>query len=190
MKTSFYTPEELKEFGFKSVGKNVLISRKASIYKPELIEIGDNVRIDDFCILSGKIRLSNFIHIAAGCHLFAGEAGIIMEDFTCTSGKVSVYAITDDYSGEYMTNSTIPLKYRNVINKSVKIEKHALVGAGSIVLPGVIIGVGSAVGSMSLVTKDVPEWTIVVGIPAKPLKERKKSILELEKKLREELNVE
>lgn len=55
MKTSFYTHDELAEIGFKSCGKNVLISRKASIYSPAKIEIGDNVRIDDFCILSGVI---------------------------------------------------------------------------------------------------------------------------------------
>lgn len=189
MGTSFYTPEELKSLGFKSIGKNVLISRKASIYSPELIEIGDNVRIDDFCILSGKIKLGSFIHIAAGSFLFAGEAGITMEDFSCVSGRVCVYAISDDYSGQYMTNPMVPMKYRNVISGHVLIKKHALVGAGSVILPGVTIGTGAAVGSMSLVNKDVPDWTIVVGIPAKPLKERKKDLLELEKQLRKELGL-
>lgn len=184
VQTSFYTPEELQSIGFKSVGKNVLISRKASIYRPELIEIGNNVRIDDFCILSGKITLGNFIHIAAGCYLFAGDAGITMENFTCVSGRVCVYAISDDYSGQYMTNPMVPMKFRNVISGHVLIKKHAL---GSIILPGVTIGTGAAVGSLSLVNKDVPDWTIVVGIPAKPLKERKRDLLELERRLYEEL---
>lgn len=189
MKTSFYTPEELKELGFKSIGKNVLISRKASIYKPELIEIGDNVRIDDFCILSGKIKLGSFIHIAAGCYLFAGEAGIIMEDFSCLSSRVSVYAITDDYSGEFLTNPMVPEKYRNIISEPVIIKKHGLIGTGATILPGVTIGEGAAVGSMALVNKDIPEWTIAVGIPAKPVKERKRDLLELEKRLYEELKL-
>ena len=55
----FYTNIELQTLGFKAVGKNVFISNKASIYSPHLIEIGDNVRIDDFCILSGNINLKN-----------------------------------------------------------------------------------------------------------------------------------
>ncbi|WP_206521858.1 acyltransferase [Thermotoga sp. Ku-13t] len=173
--------------GFKSVGKNVLISRKASIYRPELIEIGDNVRIDDFCIVSGKIKLGSFIHIAAGCFLFAGEAGITMEDFSGLSARVCVYAVSDDYSGQYMTNPMVPMKFRNVISGHVLIKKHVIVGAGSIILPGVTIGTGAAVGSLSLVNKDVPDWTIVAGIPAKPLKERKKDLLELERQLYDEL---
>lgn len=82
MKTSFYSEEELKEIGLKSYGKNVLISRNATIYGADKISIGDNVRIDDFCILSGNISLGSYIHIAAYCGLFGGDAGIIMEDFT------------------------------------------------------------------------------------------------------------
>ena len=65
MKTSFYNEEELKEIGLKVYGKNVLISRNATIYGADKISIGDNVRIDDFCILSGNISLGSYIHIAA-----------------------------------------------------------------------------------------------------------------------------
>lgn len=57
---SFFSKEELQLLNIK-VGNNVKISRKSSIYGYN-IEIGDNVRIDDFCILSGKIRLGNYIH--------------------------------------------------------------------------------------------------------------------------------
>ena len=54
---NFYDAQELKEFGFAKVGINVLISRKASIYGAKNMSIGSNVRIDDFCILSGKITI-------------------------------------------------------------------------------------------------------------------------------------
>ena len=50
---SFYSRSELEHIGFATIGKNVLLSRKASIYSPAMISIGDNVRIDDFCILFG-----------------------------------------------------------------------------------------------------------------------------------------
>ena len=81
IQTSFYSPEELKEIDFKSVGENVLISRKVSIYSPQKISIGNNVRIDDFCILSGNITLGNYCRIAAYCALY-GSHGIIMEDYS------------------------------------------------------------------------------------------------------------
>lgn len=57
--TSFLSQKELEEIGFCSYGTNVKISRYARIYSPEKIKIGDNVRIDDFCILSGKITVIN-----------------------------------------------------------------------------------------------------------------------------------
>ena len=79
MQTSFYSECELQEIGFLSVGKNVLISRKCSIYSPEKISIGNNVRIDDFCILSGSIKLNSNIHISAYCALY-GAKGIELMD--------------------------------------------------------------------------------------------------------------
>ena len=65
MCTSFYTNDELLDLGFQCVGSHVLISRKASLYGTKGMQIGDNVRIDDFCILSGEITLGSNIHIGA-----------------------------------------------------------------------------------------------------------------------------
>ena len=67
---SFYSQNELLELGFKKIGTNVLISKKSSIYNAQNIEIGDNVRIDDFCLLSGTIKLGNYIHIGAYSALY------------------------------------------------------------------------------------------------------------------------
>ncbi len=74
--SNFYSKDELKEIGLKSYGKNVLISRKCSIYGTGNMEIGNHVRMDDFCILSGKIVLKNFIHIAAFSALYGENEGI------------------------------------------------------------------------------------------------------------------
>lgn len=185
--TSFYSKEELNKIGFKEIGdKNILISRKASIYGADKISIGNNVRIDDFCILSGKIEIGNFVHIAAGVYLFGGEVGIVMEDFTGLSSRTVVYAESDDYSGIALTNPTIPDKYRKVTGGEVIIKKHALVGTGCTILPSVIIGQGTSVGSMSLVNKSLEEWGIYVGIPCKKAKERSKEILEHERRFYED----
>lgn len=180
---SFYSEEELKEIGFKSVGSNVLISKKCSIYGAQNICIGSNVRIDDFCILSGKIEIGNHVHIAAGVMLFGGEYGIVLEDFAGISSRCAVYAASDDYSGEALTNPTIPDEYRNVIGGAVIFKKHSLVGSGCTVLPNVTVGEGTSVGSMSLVNKTLDAWGIYVGIPCRRVKDRSKRILELEKEM-------
>ena len=182
---SFYSEEELGEIGFKSYGKNVLISKKASIYSPDLMSFGHDIRIDDYAFLSGEITLENYIHIAPFCSLIGGlsGAGIIMKSFSGLSIHVTVYSISDDYSGEYMTNPMVPVEFTNVQKGKVVLQKYVIVGASSVILPGAEIGEGAAVGAMSLVTRSLPEWKICSGIPARPLKERSKTIIQLEQQL-------
>lgn len=183
---SFYTVNELKNIGFKQCGKNVLISKKCSIYGAENMIIGDNVRIDDFAILSGKIWLNNYIHIAAGTYLFGGIEGIEIGDFSTISSRGAVYAVSDDYSGNTMTNPMVDDQYRGVINKKVLIGRHVIVGTGTTILPGVTIGNGVAIGAMSLVKDDLKESNIYAGVPCKLLKNRHKGYIELEKKFMNE----
>lgn len=181
---SFLSQSELKNIGFKSLGKNVLISNKASIYNAKNISIGDNTRIDDFSILSageGGIKIGSNVHIACFATII-GKGMVIMHDFSGLSSRVSVYSSSDDYSGEYMTNPCIPVDFTNTTHKDVIIGKHVVVGASSIILPGVHLADCSAVGAMSLVKDNVGEFEIVVGIPAKKVKDRKRKILEMELK--------
>lgn len=189
--SSFLSKEEIDKIGFKSLGKNVLLSDMVRIYAPELISIGDNVRIDDFVILSGEITLENYIHIAPYCALIGGAsgAGIVMKNYSGLSARVTVYSVSDDYSGEFMTNPTMPLKYTNVQKGRVVIQKYVIIGATSVILPGVEIGEGTAVGAMSMVTKSLPEWKICRGIPARVLKERSKQLKELEQQFLEDLSI-
>lgn len=160
-----------------------LISSKASIYGAKNISIGQNVRIDDFCILSGKIEIGNYVHIAAGTMLFGGEAGILLRDYVGISSRSAVYAASDDYSGHFMTNPTVPEQYRHIISKTVCMEKHVLIGTGCTILPGVRIGEGTSVGSMSLVNQSLDAWGIYVGIPCRRMKERSKDLLLLERNM-------
>jgi acetyltransferase-like isoleucine patch superfamily enzyme len=184
---AFYTQDELKSMNFKHIGKNVKISNKASIYCPELISIGDNSRIDDFCVLSGNISIGKNVHIAVFCNLAGGEEGIIMEDFSGLAYSVNVFTQSDDYTGKSLTNPTVPDKYKLETKKQVLIKKHVIVGAGSIIFPGVILEEGCSVGAMSLVTISTEPWKIYSGIPAKPIKDRRKDLLVYEKKYLEEI---
>lgn len=180
MATSFYTEEEIKEMGFAHVGHDVSISRKASIYGAANIWIGDHVRIDDFCVLSGKITFGNYIHVAVMTALFGGTAGITFEDYTGISSRCAVYATTDDYSGDYMTNPTVPEKFTNVIDQPVVIGKHSIIGTGSTILPGVTIAEGCALCAMTLATKDTKPWGIYMGYQCVRIKERSQKLLEMD----------
>jgi len=180
---AFYTNDDLKKLGFSSFGNNVLISDKASIYGANRIKIGNNVRIDDFCILSAGesgIEIGSNVHIACYVSLIGSEK-ITISDFSGISSKCSIYSSTDDYSGEYLTGPTVPDKFKNIISKPVFLGKHVIVGSGSVILPGVILQAGVAVGAMSLVNKSFDEFKIIGGIPAKILKDRNKNLLTLEK---------
>ncbi len=178
---SYYTQEQLKELGFKYIGKNVKISDKASIYNYDQIEIGDNSRIDDFCVISGKIKIGRNVHITPMCLVAGGIKGIVFEDFTTIAYGVQVFTQSDDYSGRTMTNSTIPKEYKNEFMEEIILKKYSIVGAGSIIMPGVKLAEGTSIGAMSLVLKSTNPWGIYVGNPAKRLKDRKKNLLELEK---------
>jgi len=161
----------------------------AKIVSPGVISIGNSVIIDDFVLLMGgtKTTIGSFVHIASFTSI-TGGGELIMEDFSGLSGGIRVYTGNEDYSGGSMTNPTVPQPYRVPIRSFVHIGKHAIIGANSVILPGVTIGEGAAVGANSLVTKDCEPWTAYVGSPARALKSRpKERILELEAKLRRDL---
>ena len=179
---SFYTDAELSKLGFKYLGKNVRLSSKTSFYNASNISIGDNSRIDDFCVISAGndgIDIGRNVHIACFCSLI-GKANITLGDFSGLSSRVAVYSSSDDYSGQFMTNPTVPPEFTGVDSRPVYIGKHAIIGAGAIVLPGTYVEEGVAVGALGLVKGRCEEWQIYAGSPLKAVKGRKKNILELE----------
>lgn len=183
MGNSFYSTAELKQLGLKRIGKNVYISRKSSIYSPENISVGDNARIDDFCILSGNITLGSYIHIAAYTALYGGSEGIELDDFTTISSHCSVYAVSDDYTGLGMTNPLLDSSFRKVSKGKVSLGRHSIVGSHSVILPGCELHTGAAVGAMSFVKQSLDSWKIYAGIPCRQIGERKTDVLQLEKEL-------
>ena len=185
MRPSFYSVSELKRIGFKKMGKNVFISRKTSIYSPENIEIGNNIRIDDYCSLSGKIKLGNHIHIAGYTSLY-GNSGIILEDYSNISSNVRIYSESDDFTGKALMGPTVPMKYRNIYKGLVTLKKHSIIASTCVVLPNVTIGEGTAIGCFSLVNGNCEPWKIYAGNPLRLLKERERKVIELSKQLEEE----
>jgi acetyltransferase-like isoleucine patch superfamily enzyme len=179
---SFYTLEELKERGFKSLGKKVYISKKCSIYGAENISIGNNVRVDDFCILSGKISIGNYVHISAYSSLY-GKGGISIGNFCGISPRSTIYSSSDDFSGEFMISPMVPPELTNVKEGNVILKDYCQLGANTIVMPCVTIGEGTVTGAFSLVLKDLKEWAIYFGIPSKIYKKREKRLVKLSQAL-------
>ncbi|MCL2925005.1 MAG: acyltransferase [Trichodesmium sp. MAG_R04] len=174
---------------FPNLGQDVTIWPMAKIVFPEVIFIGDSVIIDDFVfIMGGKMtRIGSFVHIASFTSI-TGGGKLIMEDFTTLSSGVRLFTGNDDYLGGSLTNSTVPYPYRKPMRSFVRIKKHAIVGANSVILPEVTIGEGVAIGANSLIKRDCEPWTIYAGSPAKPIRPRpKEKILELETQLCQEV---
>ena len=117
-----------------------------------LIEIGENVEINDE------------VHIGA-------TQKIIIEDNVLIASKVY---ISDHNHGSYKGDEqdspmSIP-KERKIHSSPIRIEKNVWIGELCCILQGVTIGEGSIIGAMSVVTKDIPPYTIAVGSPAKLIK--------------------
>lgn len=180
---AFLSNEAIAEMGFKSIGRSVRISDKASIYDAHLISIGDFSRIDDFCTLSGRIAIGRNVHLAVYNNVAGGEPGVTFEDFSGLAYGCHVFAQSDDYSGMTMTNPTVPDRFKRERKAPIVIGKHSIVGTGSLIGPGVTLAVGTAVGALSFVSKNTEEWSIYVGSPAVKVKDRKRKLLELEEQL-------
>lgn len=178
----FWDYEELRSFGFAHLGKNVLISKYALIYQPHLISIGDNVRIDDFVKINGNVSLGSNIHVASFACLM-GSYGIIVKDYSQISIRATLLSATDDFSGEFLVGPQVSNRYRKITGGEIVLEKHSLIGLGSLIFPSVTLREGTAVGAMSLVFRSTKEWTVYYGNPAIPVKERSKKMLILEKEM-------
>ena len=170
----------MNEIQFASKGKNVQIDSSVIFIHPEKIHLGNNVRIDAFSIISGGggIRIGNNVHIAAYCQLAAAGASLEVADFCGISSRCSIFTATDDYKEGYLTGPTIPDEYKKISAKSVILERHVIIGCGSVILPGCELKTGASVGAMSLVHKDVPKYAIVVGCPYRIIGHRDRSKLE------------
>lgn len=174
-------------FGFARCGVDVTIYQLVRVTGASAIEVGDHVIVDDFVFLDGGQRLAigSYVHIAAYSSIMGG-ATCILEDFAGLSAGVRLVTGTDLADGTGLTNPTVPDDLRAVHRGTVHLQRHALIGANAVVLPDVTIGEGAVVGAGAVVTKDLPPWTICVGAPARPVKERPRAqILENERLLRE-----
>jgi acetyltransferase-like isoleucine patch superfamily enzyme len=175
--------------GLKRVGKDVIVWPLAKIVGPERISLGDSIIIDDYAFIAGGSSsvIGSFVHIASFVSI-TGGGELVMDDFSGLSSGVRVFTGNEDYSGNWLTNPTVPAPFRAPQRSFVRIGRHAIVGANAVILPGVEIGEGAVIGANSLIHKDCKPWTVYFGSPARAIKRRPNARMEeLEADLRRTL---
>lgn len=181
----FLTETELGQLGVGEVGENVRVHDSCILINLEAIAFGSNVRVDAYTILTastGHLRFGNFVHVGANCFINA-NANVSLGDFAGLSQGVRIYSTSDDYSGRYLTNPTIPREFQHMRRAAVCLGRHVIVGSGSVILPGANIAEGSSIGALSVVTRPLEGWGIYAGQPARRVRERDKQLLEEEARL-------
>lgn len=188
---AWLTREQIEAMGFAHVGPDALLSDRASYYNCARIRIGARSRVDDHVVMSageGGIDIGSNVHIAVFSSLL-GRGRICLEDFSGLSARVSVFSSSDDYTGAALTNPTVPTRYSQVDHLPVTLKRHVIVGAGSVVLPGVTLEEGCAIGALSVVRSDGLPFTIYSGNPARRVGERRRDLLVKEQAYLAELGV-
>jgi len=160
-----------KRSQFKGFGENVILEDKVLVFHPENIVIGNNVYIGHNTILKGYYNNEMIIEDGTwiGQNCFFHSAGGISIGKSVGIGPC-VKIITSNHISDDLGQ---PILHNPIEFKKIVVKDGADLGVGSIVLPGVTIGKGAIVGAGAVVTKDVPDFAIVVGNPSKIIKSRK-----------------
>jgi galactoside O-acetyltransferase len=140
------------------------------IHEGEVLSVGEHSQIDDFAFVNaGRLcRIGRFVHIASFVSVVGGGAFTI-DDFSGLSAGCRVITGTDDYTGPFLTNPTVPREFTNRQVSHVTIGKHVIVGTNAVIFPGVTIGEGAAVAACALVRRDLPPWGVYGGEPLRRL---------------------
>jgi len=187
----YYDENDLRGEGFKSLGRDVRVAKNCTIVGVGNVSFDDYVRIDGYCTITatgdGEVTFGAFSHLGSYGYL-TGSEGIEIGDFCGLSQGVRIYSHADDYSGEHLVNPCVPEKYKGLTGGKVVLGRHVVLGSGTIILPGVRLGEGVAVGAMSFVKEDLESWGIYAGCPAKRIGDRSRRLLEQERRLLEDLS--
>lgn len=175
-------PDEFDRSALLHCGRHVIIGRFVRIRHPERVSLGDYTIIDDFTYISSGLTTGRFVHIASNSVILGGPGECVYEDFSGNSPGCRIITCSDDYLGG-IACPQIPRRFKgDVVIGKVVLKRHALLGTGCVVLPNVTLNEGAATGALSVVNRDLGEWSLNVGVPAKPVKMRNRDrILELEK---------
>ncbi|MCU1271963.1 MAG: hexapeptide transferase [Acidobacteriaceae bacterium] len=153
----------------KSVGSDLQVASSVVLKHPETIEFGDSVFIGSQTMIQGRFdgscRIGN--HVWIGPQAYFDARDLVLEDYVGWGPGAKVLGST--HTGE---PRSMPIITTELVIKPVHIGFGADIGMNASILPGVKIGAHSIVGTGSVVTRDVPDYAIVAGTPAKILRFR------------------
>lgn len=165
----------LARLRMRHVGKNVLIDYGTYIEGAKNISISDYVLIDrhvELIALSGEITIGRRVHIAPRA-VIAGLGGVEIGDYVAIAANAQILSHSESVKqGKRMSGPMIPEEMKGMTTAKIRLEKDAVIGTGAVVLPGITVGQGAVVAANSLVIKNVKPWTIVMGVPARPVGKR------------------
>jgi len=144
--------------------ENVKTFEYTKIIGIENISFGKYIIIDDFVFIyaKNKIKLGNYVHIGIYASITGGN-NLNIGDYTAISQGVRILTATDDFKDWGFGNSTIDNQFRNIKSLPINIGQFCIIGANSVILPGVNIAEGAMVGANSVVTRDLEPWGIYIG---------------------------
>ena len=149
------------------------IDEQVFILKPEAVQIADTVRIDRWTRIEGGlgVTIGECVHISSFCHINGGGGRVELRDHCGLASGVKVIGGQPDLSFAAICPQE-PDGTHGVLRYTTVIGSYALLATNAVILPGVSIGDGAIVGAGAVVTHDVPPWTIVAGVPARPIGRR------------------
>lgn len=147
------------------------VSLSAKVQVSDDIRLGKGAVIKHYAVItssSGKITIGKSCAISSFCHISTREKDITIGDNSRLGPGVTVMAATRNWRDRSRL-----IVEQGFSQKGIVIGNDCMIGAGAVVLDGVCIGDGAVVGANSVVTRDVPAYTLAVGSPAVPVAERK-----------------
>lgn len=152
-----------------NIGEQCFIAPEAQLFaEPNRdIRMGNRCMIAADCFLHGPITLGDEVAINHGCSFDGGRAGIQIGNQTRIANNVTLYAFNHGMAPD------TPIYQQAANSKGIVIGKDVWIGAQAGIVDGVTIGDHAVVGMGSIVTKDVPDWAIVAGNPAKVIGDRR-----------------
>ena len=153
-----------------------MISDKVSIYNPQNIELGDNVRIDPFCLITTALEVGEYAQICSHAVLGGGaQHKITLGKWNFIGYGSKLFCASEDYSGEYGPVNEF-WGNNKIFRGDITFKDYSGIASDVIVLPGVTFPEGCTVGASSFVyTKtELREWSVYIGNPLKFHKDRNK----------------
>lgn len=123
-------------------------------------------QFNQFCIIMGEPVIGNNVWIGYFT-IIDGSGGLIIEDGVEISSGAKIMSHSTDWRCVHerrFINDTI--NKEDIVYDSVKIEKYCFIGTNAVVLKGVTVGHHSIIGAGSVVTKNIPPYSIAIGVPA------------------------